>query len=393
VSVEFVARDVPAFGWRRFRLAPSSPHPHRQDEGTDIAVDDIRVSAAADGTFLIGWEGRSYAGLCGIEDLGDRGDTYDFDPVPGECCSLESVRILRRGHDAGMQSLRVSRTFSVPAALAADRESRGAATVPLTVETEARLIRGVSRVDLRVRVDNRARDHRLRMLFPTGAPVGEFDAATTFDIARRRTALPDAAGWVHPAPATFPQQGFVRANGLTVAAPGLIEAEVTPAGVIAVTLLRAVGWLARVDVRTRPQPAGPSLETPGAQCLGELEAHLALFSNGDARSVRDAELGLWPVVAGALPLIEPGRALLEVTPRDLLLSALKPAESGEGIVLRLLNPTDAPIDGRIRFGFAVRSVTVLRLDETPEATAIALNGPVATLRVPPHALRTLHLTI
>ena len=70
---------------------------------------------------------------------------------------------------------------------------------------------------------------------------------------------------MHRAPATFPQQGFVSANGLTVVAPGLPEAEVTPDGVIAITLLRAVGWLARTDLRQRPQPAGPAVPTPGAQ--------------------------------------------------------------------------------------------------------------------------------
>src|SRR5947208_12129721 len=48
-----------------------------------------------------------------------------------------------------------------------------------------------------------------------------FEAATTFDVARRATAPRDASRWMHPAPATFPHQGFVCANGLTVAAPGL----------------------------------------------------------------------------------------------------------------------------------------------------------------------------
>ena len=72
---------------------------------------------------------------------------------------------------------------------------------------------------------------------------------------------------MHPAPATFPHQGFVCANGLTVAAPGLPEAEVTPDGITAVTLVRAVGWLARMDLRSRPRPDGPLIAVPGAQCL------------------------------------------------------------------------------------------------------------------------------
>jgi alpha-mannosidase len=115
----------------------------------------------------------------------------------------------------------VHRTLSVPAELDASRDRRSDRLVSLLVETEARLVPGARRADLRVRIDNHARDHRLRLLFPTGTPAGDFLAATTFDVARRSTQARDASRWVHPAPTTFPQQGFVSANGLTVAAPGV----------------------------------------------------------------------------------------------------------------------------------------------------------------------------
>ena len=70
-----------------------------------------------------------------------------------------------------------------------------------------------------------ATNHRLRLRFPTGAGVERFAAATTFDTARRTTAPVDDSRWVHPAPRTFPQQGWIAANGLVVGAPGLPEAE------------------------------------------------------------------------------------------------------------------------------------------------------------------------
>ena len=40
---------------------------------------------------------------------------------------------------------------------------------------------------------------------------------------------------------------------------------------IAVTLLRSVGWLSRDDFATRKNHAGPFLETPKAQTIGEWE--------------------------------------------------------------------------------------------------------------------------
>lgn len=390
-SIEFIAKDVPAFGWRRFRIAPADPVADLEDDGREIGGEGMRVCAADDGTFTIDLGGRSYAGLCGLEDTGDRGDTYDFDPVAGGQVCLDGVSVTRRRHAAGFELLSVRRALLVPLALDADRSRRSAQSVELDVVTEARLAAGVPRIDLGVRVVNRARDHRLRLLFPTGHAVDTFHAATTFDIARRDTRRRDASGWVHPAPATFPQQGFVSANGLTVAAPGLPEAEVTPDGTIAITLLRAVGWLARTDLRTRPQPAGPALPVPGAQCLGEIAARLALFGALDPRAVRDAELGLFAVAAGEEPLLPPLHAALEIEPREILLSALKPSESGPGLIVRLLNPTGHEREARVRAGFPLASVVPVRLDESPCGDALPVKNNGFVLPLPPHALRSVRL--
>jgi alpha-mannosidase len=392
-ALEFVARDVPAFGSRRLTLRPATPMPDVEDDGREIAAGRVAVAVDADGTLSVRLGERRFRGLAAVEDVGDRGDTYDFDAAPGGACELQSVRVQRRVHPSGLQSVTVERAFLVPRAIDAGRERRSDERVPLTIEVEARVAPGVERVDLCVRVHNTACDHRLRLLFPTGAPVEEFHAAATFDVVRRTTHRPDDARWIHPAPATFPHQGFVSANGLTVAAPGLPEAEVTPEGVIAVTVVRAVGWLARFDLRSRPQLAGPSVPTPGAQCLQTVDARLALLPGLDTRAARDAELGLWAVIAGDAPLLPPGRSLLAVEPRDVLVSALLPAEEGSGMVLRLLNPTDAARAARVTLGFPVVRALAVRLDETPGADPpLTLRGPTLELQLPPHALRSVLLT-
>jgi mannosylglycerate hydrolase len=391
LSVELVVSDVPAFGWKRVRLRPSATHADEEDAGSEISVEDLTLGVADDGTFQLRAAGRTYAGLCGLEDIGDRGDTYDFDPVCGGTVRLDAVEVRRRKHPHGIQSLTVRRILFVPAELGAKRDERSDRLVGLVVDTEARLVPGTNRVDLCVRVDNQARDHRLRLLFPSGTPVGAFFASTTFDVARRTTQVPEASRWVHPGQTTFPQQGFVSANGLTVAAPGLPEAEMKPDGVIAVTLLRSVGWLARMDLRTRPQPAGPALPTPGAQCLQTIEARLWVFAGLDASAVRAAEVGFRAVLAGPAPLLVPDQPLLQLRPREVLLSALKPAEEGEGMILRLLNPTDDEQTAEVQFGFPVSTGTSLRLDESPDGQTIELRDDVLRLRLRPHELRTVLL--
>ncbi|MBY0275321.1 hypothetical protein K2Z84_08270, partial [Candidatus Binatia bacterium] len=390
-TVELIAADVPAFGWRRFRLAPGPACDDVVDDGRDVAVEGAAVHAADDGTLDVTLGGRTWRGLAAVEDVGDRGDSYDFDPVPGEPPRLVSVAVVRARHPSGLASLRVRRVLEVPAASTADRRARSEERVALALDVEARVVPGVARVELAVRLDNRARDHRLRLLFPTGTPVGELRAATTFDVACRSTTRRDDRAWVHPAPTTFPQQGFVAAAGLTVAAPGLPEAEVTPDGTIAITLVRAIGWLARMDLKTRPQVAGPTLPTPDAQCLTEIAATLALLPGCDPRAVRDAETGLRAVAAGPAPLLPPDRSMLVVEPAEVLVSALEPAADGRGIWLRLLNPHDTPQRATLRLGLRCASATPLRLDGTPCGAAVPVVDGRVECEVPAHALRTLHL--
>jgi alpha-mannosidase/mannosylglycerate hydrolase len=183
----------------------------------------------------------------------------------------------------------------------------------------------------------------------------------------------------------------VSANGLTVVAPGLPEAEVTDEGTIAITLLRAIGWLARFDLRSRPVPAGPVMPIPDAQLRGPLEARLALLGGVDPIAARDAELGLWALLAGPEPLLPAGEALLALEPSGLVLSSLKPAEEGGGLVVRLLNPTGVPLTAILRPGLPVRSARAVRLDEEPASDPVTFDRGVIRFDVPPHALRSVLL--
>jgi hypothetical protein len=125
--------------------------------------------------------------------------------------------------------------------------------------------------------------------------------------------------------------------------------------------------------------------------LTEVVARLALLAGCDPRAARAAETGLRAVAAGATPLVDPGRALLTVAPSAVVLSALKPASCGDGIVVRLLNPTDVAQQARLGFGFRVARAVPLRLDETPDGAALEIGGGGLEIVLPPHALRTLLL--
>ena len=79
----------------------------------------------------------------------------------------------------------------------------------------------------------------------------------------------------------------------------------------------------------------------------------------------------------------------------VVLSALKPAEDGEGLVARVLNPTDAAEEATLRWGLPLAGVSAARLDEEPVQDGGGLIRTVEpdTLRllVPPHALRSVRV--
>jgi mannosylglycerate hydrolase len=396
-TVEWIAEDIPALGWRRYHLARGPATPDQIDEGRDIASGLVSVSAADDGTLTVGVGGRRYEGVGGIEDQGDRGDTYDFDPVPGPI-RVTSVTCTRRRHPCGIQELEVVRTFDVPESLTPDRKERSATSVVVSVVMRARVIPGVARVDLEVEVDNTAQDHRLRLAFPTGGTAEGATAATTFDVAPRSPRSEPAAHWFQPPPCTFPHQGWVHNHGLTVVAPGLPEAEVTHDGIIFITVVRAVGWLSRLDLKSRPEPAGPGLRTPEAQCVGLTHARLALtFGPHPQVEAWDGELGLRAVPAGPDPALPPGRSLLTVDGPGVVLSALKPAEDGNGLVARLLNPTGTSVETRLQWNELGRNVTEVRLDEEPveptDPPSLQTDTNETILTIPAHHLRSFRIGV
>jgi mannosylglycerate hydrolase len=157
-------------------------------------------------------------------------------------------------------------------------------------------------------------------------------------------------------------------------------------------VLRAVGWLARFDLRSRPVPAGPMMPVDGAQCPGPVESRLFLCADGDGAAATDAELGFRGVLGGPEPMLAPGVSLLALEPRDLILSACKPAGCGDGLIVRVLNVTDAPRTAVLRVGFPVREVAAVRLDETPADHPVTRSDDGIRFDVPPRGLRSILLT-
>jgi alpha-mannosidase len=367
-----VVADLPALGSVPLELVPGAEavagEQARVTGARKIENRFLRVIVAANGTLTLTERatGRRWSGLHRFEDQADRGDEYTFCPLEGEtpwtsADATATVRVVERGPLRAELEVRVP--LPLPAGLAADRRRRVAAASCLAV-TRVRLEAGIDRVELVTRIVNRASDHRLRVRFPdrTGDPA-RIRAQSAFAVVERPARTPDDGTWVEPPAPTHHTGGLVCAGELVVMTRGLPEYEAIPRrrGIeLAITLLRAVGWLARDDLPTRPGVAGPAIRVPDAQGLGERVCEYALSlrgAQGDAELVRATEDYRFAAADGPGGIDLGG--LLDVAGERFACSALKGAEDGEGLILRVFNPGREP--GWIAVG---RPAERCRLDET-----------------------------
>ena len=289
-SREFVfeAGHVPGFGWRTYHAVEGDgPATQLRAGERTFANEHVEVEVdAADGTVTIrSADGVELTGLDRLVDGGDGGDTYSYSP-PADDLLVDSplavrVTTLEAGPVRGR--LLVERTFDWPAAAIGDARSctaRSGETVRVAVRTILELRAGERFLRVRTELENRARDHRLRAHFPLPTRVDHSDAECAFAVVRR--GLDAEGGPLETGLPTFVSRRFVDCSdgdlGFAVLHDGLLEYEVVGDGTeLALTLLRAVGYLSRFEPSLRPNPSGPPSPLEGPQLQRPLVLEYALL--------------------------------------------------------------------------------------------------------------------
>ncbi|MFC7547879.1 glycosyl hydrolase-related protein [Plantactinospora sp. GCM10030261] len=371
--VAFVA-DVPAGGWTGFSATVEAGVPDLVGAvpGRTISQGDWTLAVADDASFTLtdAASGRTLPGLGRLVDVGDAGDTYTYDPPVRDESVTPVLRSARVEKSPVAVRIIATADLDLPAGLSADRTARSTTRVVIPVTVTATLWAGVPELDWTVAFDNTADDHRLQALFPTDAPAGfaAGDSAGTWLadahfslLSRPLTAplgsLPAERGYEADANAA-PVRSVSALPGLAVLAPGLPEVRGLAGDrpTLAVTILRAVGWLSRPDLRARTAGAGPQVPTPEAQCRRRVSASIGVRLDADEAAVtaaaarRRAPLRAYQLRPGhPVPGPVPGLAV-----DGALVSTYKPAEDGAGAILRLVNPrstaaevTVSGIDGEL----------------------------------------------
>ncbi len=361
-DIAFAVDPVAGFGWDTYRILDpqlppmpgAAPVTTASVVATETALSNglVRVEIDPDRNgFSVEADGVRVDGLGRLVDGGDGGDTYSYSP-PADDVEIDApisseVGVLEGGPVRGR--LFLDRSYRWPAAAVGDERScsrRSNDTVDVTVRTTLEVRAGERFVRVRTEFENRSRDHRLRAHFPLPARVDGSDAECAFTVVHRGL---DAEGGPHEAPLpTFVSRRFVDASdgavGLAVLHDGLLEYEVVDDGSeLALTLLRATGYLSRAEPSLRPDPAGPLDPLLGPQLLGPISCGYAVMPHRGDWDAADlyarADEFLVPLAstrASGSPGFRPesGRAL-EVS--GAVVSALHRVEGA--LTVRAFNPT------------------------------------------------------
>ena len=207
----------------------------------------------------------------------------------------------------------------------------------------------------------------------------------------------------------------------------------------AITLLRCIEWLSRGDLATRGTVAGPDLNTPGAQCLGNHIFELALTIQHNKGDYLNSEihvtgkefnnplmsiipstvktpiralnkLVLSPIAILAVfrsPLrkeiddyLPPTLSFLEIDNDRIFLSALKQSEAGDSLIVRLYNLSSHKESCILKFyeEITIKSAEIVNLLEIKpkneiKGTVKLIDKNNINLSLEPHVITTIKVKI
>ena len=393
-------------------LAPIVPAPSgvRVEGDTAIENDLLRVEVEPNGTFAVvdRRSGQRSGRMNLLVSEGDRGDEYTYSYAGPTLDSRAAVGSCRAESSGERASLRVDLALRLPVGLRDDRLARSTELVECPVRVAISLDGGARRVDVALTVRNEARDHRLRVVCETGTRALTHVAGGAFAAIERQNRFQVRTRWVEPATPDACLHDYVAVRGATrglaVGVDGLREYAVLGDGAsIAITLLRAVGFLSRGDLPERRGHAGPGLATPSAQCIGGRTYRYCLVPLDAETDVADAERAVreWlapPTVTRGDGTARPLLAFADAK-APVVLTALRAAADGS-LVMRLANPRAGVATAALRFARPIRDSRALDLREGEDdlgrtgldvvrtAAPLEIAGDVATARLQPFEIGT-----
>ncbi|MFX0099177.1 MAG: glycosyl hydrolase-related protein, partial [Candidatus Hodarchaeota archaeon] len=389
--------------------------------------DVIKLEINENGTFKLTDKVNNavYDDLNSFHDISDVGDSWLFRPLPGDipitsnACDAEIKKVIDTGFVASFQ---VDISFDVPTSVNFDSRTRTDGNSTLNISSIVTIHAGdCPRVDVKVKYENTAKDHRLSVVFPTRFEAKSYQVDGHFGLTTRSTKLPDGTGWKKPPQEQGPQHRLVTISsdagdkGLLIANKDLPECEATieEDGTVelGLTLLRCIGrWGVHMG-------EGSPITVDITQCIGPQEHEYSIIPHqGEIfpRAYKEAMQFRYPVYVvykeahnkyqGYFPNIEKPEAFLpmsfsffKLSNPKLALSTIKKAERSDDTIVRVYNLSKTEnTEGTLETSLDVKKVVLVNLNEEElDDTTVQVEHSIHSIKlnVPPAKIVTLKLSV
>lgn len=398
------AVSIPSLGYDSFRIGylpaneaasvnlPNCLKPVVSSDNT-IENEFICLTAGSDGCVDLFDKvtGVTYKGLHELEDCGDVGHGWDH-MYPQKDTVIRStdaknrgpVSISIRNESLLSASITVSYSLKVPKGVLPDNSKRLSDKIVIKIKTVYTLDAGSHRVDCHTTIDNKAKNHRIRAIFPTDRNCDTWFCDTSFDMVERDVQLFDTTDWLEKKREESPIKNMVAAcdgnAGLAVITKGLCEACVQDNDhrSIALTLFRGFSQSIGGHITTESQmqkvialdyalvPFASENDRPPVSIFDEVERFkmpLICFSG----RVHDGDLP----ASGKMLNISGGAEL----------STIKVSEDEKATVIRLFNPDVNDIQAKLDCELGIKQAWLCNMAED-ELSSIEVDGKSLAVSIP-----------
>ncbi len=404
--------DVPACGYNVYYVNLEEAAKKISINETDFILDEnsienefYKVKVKNNGQINILDKKRNmwFENVCQFEDVADWGDEYDYSgPTRKQVDKkyttkdAEIVELMPFLNGPSQKSIKIKMILKLPVSLTPDRSQREDNLIENVFNLYISLYKSINRIDFKIDLENKSQDHRIRVLFPSNIISDKVFCDGHFFIVPRNVILPKTKHWAQKPSKTNHQKDFIALNDeskcFAILNRGLPEYEAIKNDdgtiTIAITLLRSIGWLSRPNLDSRRSDAGPSLKTPGAQCIGHYTFELSLVIEDYQNYWLDSKVHIkgkefncplkpiFPLMLtstlkrtdllmlsrmGLLsdskrfpdkniaPYLPSELSFLEIDNDNIILSALKKSEKGDYLILRVYNISPTLQKARLSF--------------------------------------------
>lgn len=378
VNISFMAK-IPPMGYTEFKIVPyamPSRYLKTMTSGVDFAENEfIKVSFNSDGEITIFDKKteKTYENLCSFASDGEIGDGwYHANAVEDKVVYSKGTGALIEKIENGPSKVtfRIIKDLLIPekmdTILTGRKRSDNYVKVPVTMEVG--LSENARFADVKMTIDNRARDHRLKLMLPTGIYEDSYFSGQAYYLNERKTAIDYSTQDYREHDQYEKQTNGIfgkrerEGRGIAFVSPyGLHECSAYEGDLLSVTLLRAFE-------KTRG-----TIGEDQCQIIGKHDYRFALcpldssVSYSELLKIQDC-LGVTPMttyckVGEGYELSED--SFMELVGENLALSIVKNPEEAEdsALIIRVYNASAENSKGRINLKLPVKKLIETNLNE------------------------------